>query len=635
MASIHINDTVLPDNPVHREAILETRRLIRAELRSATAPNLKKAQLLALLFGRSKRHVASLMDAADSTNPVQAAAQQLAAGAPSVVFGHDEFHIIQCQRFLYERIRCDKSLGRIVATDLGTLTALSRSLDMARSSEPILIEGGTGTGKGLLATAIHRKSGRDGEVLNFCAYGSRSELLADDLYGHERGAFPGARTKRLGLFEQAEGGTLVIDEIGELPLDLQASLLRVLETGTFRPLGGREKSVNVRLIATSRTSLAQLVREHKFREDLYFRLMGFRLHLPLLRDREHFFRGAHEEILKRISQPGAELQFTAAALDALCNYNWPGNLREFESVLRKALLYSGEHLIRIEHLPHQIRTRYLALSISERAQAFVFAQNHGEQLDAQLLTYRVERLVLTARKESVAREEEKGLVSLEEILRKVPDDDVEHKVKMKSLGEILHFIAEKRKTSDAIEALEQLSPPAGDETAPEVIKKALGQLHEDSHRLQEDAKKLPSIKSVLNSPWLRLLKRIDDNHRYLVDQGGDPSAPNVDAVKTPASLLNEVLILAKKHLTRLVGESDISLTPVEDALAFCSRRHSTWTEDEWRSLVANCRSKTEAVRVSGIDGRTISKFLRNLGIAENWGERLVVYSVSRPPKEQA
>ena len=228
------------------------------------------------------------------------------------------------------------------------MRALFRAIGrLAQAPLAVLITGETGTGKELVARALHRESPRARKpfiALNTAAI--PAELLESELFGHEAGAFTGAQRRHVGRFEQADGGTLFLDEIGDMPLPLQTRLLRVLAEGEFFRVGGRELiRVDVRVIAATHQDLEALVAEGRFRADLLHRLDVVRLQLPPLRERrgdiallaEHFLAGA----ARKLGAPAK--RFAAPALEALRAHDWPGNVRELENVCwRLAALAPGE-----------------------------------------------------------------------------------------------------------------------------------------------------------------------------------------------------------------------------------------------------------------------------------------------------
>ncbi len=237
------------------------------------------------------------------------------------------------------------SLGASAAGDL--VVCESRSMRdllelasrVARHNTTVLITGESGTGKEVLARAIHRMSPRSEQSFTAINCAAIPEhLLESELFGHVRGAFTGATADRAGLFELAHEGTLLLDEIGDLPLDLQAKLLRVLEEGELRRVGGREsKRVDVRVLAATAKPLEAAVERGEFRADLFYRLNVVRLHLPPLRERPedvpalltHFARQAATRL-------GHPVSITPSALDALTHHGWPGNVRELRNAVERA-----------------------------------------------------------------------------------------------------------------------------------------------------------------------------------------------------------------------------------------------------------------------------------------------------------
>jgi DNA-binding NtrC family response regulator len=222
----------------------------------------------------------------------------------------------------------------------------------------ILIEGESGTGKELIARAIHSNSVRaSGPFVPINCAAIPETLLESELFGYVRGAFTDAHKDRRGLFQEASGGVLFLDEIGEIPLSLQAKLLRVLEDKEIRPLGAnQEEKVDTRVVSASNSSLDQLVRSGKFRQDLYYRLNVIRIDLPPLRQRiedlpllvNHFI-GKFTETAKR-EVKGID----AAALAALQSHDWPGNIRELEHVLERAVLLGKNDTVGLDDLPPQL-----------------------------------------------------------------------------------------------------------------------------------------------------------------------------------------------------------------------------------------------------------------------------------------
>lgn len=230
--------------------------------------------------------------------------------------------------------------------------------DVAPSTASVLILGETGTGKELVANAIHYRSERVCMpfVALHCAALSEG-ILESELFGHEKGAFTGAIQSRKGRFELADGGTIFLDEVGEMSLKVQVKLLRVLEKGEFERVGGEKTiKVDVRLIAATNRNLEKEVAEGRFREDLFYRLNVITIHLPPLRERKedipvlsNFF------VVKYTKKYKKEIQgFTPHAMDTLCSYQWPGNVRELENIIERAIVLCKGTMITEEHLPGNI-----------------------------------------------------------------------------------------------------------------------------------------------------------------------------------------------------------------------------------------------------------------------------------------
>ncbi len=264
----------------------------------------------------------------------------------------------------------------------------SRMEAVARSEVPVVIHGETGTGKELVAAALHRLGPRGAGpfVAENCAAFAEG-VLQSELFGHERGAFTGAAGRRRGLFEMAHGGTLFLDEVGELPLPTQASLLRVLQDGTLRRVGGEQPvKVDVRVIAATHRDLARAVREGIFREDLYYRLRGAALSVPPLRD-----RAGDLELLVEHFLAGAPLRPTAAAWAALRAWRWPGNVRELRAEVLRWSVFCADRVtlsdlapdIRGETVPvrdeAEAEQRTLAEVVEEAERTAISATLHRER----------------------------------------------------------------------------------------------------------------------------------------------------------------------------------------------------------------------------------------------------------------
>ncbi|MTK53666.1 sigma 54-interacting transcriptional regulator [Paludibacter sp.] len=224
----------------------------------------------------------------------------------------------------------------------------------------VMIRGESGVGKELIAEAIHRASARkNGPFIKVNCSALPETLIESELFGHEKGSFTGANAQHVGRFEMADGGTIFLDEIGEVPLSIQVKLLRVLQQRQFERVGGTKTiDVNVRVITATNRNLEEMIRENKFREDFYYRINVFPIYVPALRERradipilvDHFI-----DKLNRINGTAVK-RITSGALDLLMMYHWPGNIRELENVIERAMVLSSDNVIRSYTLPPTLQT---------------------------------------------------------------------------------------------------------------------------------------------------------------------------------------------------------------------------------------------------------------------------------------
>jgi DNA-binding NtrC family response regulator len=221
---------------------------------------------------------------------------------------------------------------------------------IAPSDKPVLIEGESGTGKELVAQSIYRRSRRsDRPFVTVNCAALPEKLVESELFGHEKGAFTGATAAKPGLFELAHSGTLFIDEVGELPMSLQAKLLRVLEDGSFRRVGSvKEQRVDVRILAATNRNLATDVAEGRFREDLFYRINILSIQLPPLRERSGDVYLIVQSLL------GSEWNLADEAEQALLRYDWPGNVRQLRNAIERARVLADNETIRANDLPSEI-----------------------------------------------------------------------------------------------------------------------------------------------------------------------------------------------------------------------------------------------------------------------------------------
>jgi transcriptional regulator with GAF, ATPase, and Fis domain len=250
------------------------------------------------------------------------------------------------------------------------LTSLLQRVAPTQTS--VLLLGESGVGKEKVAEYVHQYSPRSEMPFVIVDCGTLGEsLIESELFGHEKGAFTGANNLKKGLFEAADGGTLFIDEIGELPLSLQTKLLRVLESGTIRRIGGTSYlKVNVRVIAATNKNLKEMVDKGEFRQDLYYRLSAFPINIPSLRERPDDIPALAEHFLLRMEEGDRFVPLSLEVIEVLLTYDYPGNVRELRNIVeRAAILAFGEELLRPEHIVFESERSPVALPAAQAAVA--------------------------------------------------------------------------------------------------------------------------------------------------------------------------------------------------------------------------------------------------------------------------
>jgi Nif-specific regulatory protein len=272
----------------------------------------------------------------------------------------DRQKLIEENSHLLQELKERHDFSHIVGTSNPMKQVYDQVSQVARSNATVLLRGESGTGKEMIANAIHYNSLRSKRPLVKINCAALPDTLIEaELFGHEKGAFTGADRFKRGRFEMAEGGTLFLDEIGDLPLQTQIKLLRVLQEREFERLGGTETiKTNIRLITATNKNLEEAIAKGEFREDLYYRLNVFTIFLPPLRERksdilllaEHFlekYEREHDKRIRRISTP---------AIDMLMAYHFPGNVRELENAIERAVLVCDSNVIHSHHLPPTLQT---------------------------------------------------------------------------------------------------------------------------------------------------------------------------------------------------------------------------------------------------------------------------------------
>ena len=255
------------------------------------------------------------------------------------------------------RFNNDQQLPEQIVAESPLMQAVFREVSLvAPSDSRVLITGESGVGKEVVADVIHAWSGRAaGPLVKVNCAAIPENLLESELFGHEKGAFTGAVAQRIGRFEQANGGTIFLDEIAEMPPTLQAKLLRVTQDGGFQRIGSNhEIRVNARILAATNRNLEEEVKKERFRMDLFWRLNAMEINVAPLRERREDILPLARQLLRKFSQGRARL--SASVEDYLEGYAWPGNVRELANAMERAALYSGSELILPEHLPARLRS---------------------------------------------------------------------------------------------------------------------------------------------------------------------------------------------------------------------------------------------------------------------------------------
>jgi DNA-binding NtrC family response regulator len=247
------------------------------------------------------------------------------------------------------------SQNGLIGRSAAFVDALATLRRAAPSQIPVLLLGESGTGKELFARALHQSSNRaQGPLVIVDCTGLSETLFESELFGHERGAFTGAAQRKIGLAETAHGGTLFLDEIGDVPLAMQVKLLRLIESGTFRRVGGVDTlRADFRLVAATHKPLREMVAQQTFRQDLYYRISAFPVRLPALRERRDDIPLLVESLLQRVAGE-TPMTVERAAMQQLTQYDYPGNIRELRNILDRARLFADDGVIRARDLPPEL-----------------------------------------------------------------------------------------------------------------------------------------------------------------------------------------------------------------------------------------------------------------------------------------
>lgn len=306
--------------------------------------------------------------------------------------------------YLLEKMRRTRAASTQPAAAglVGRSPAFNRMLELIQRVAPgettVLLLGETGTGKELVARAIHESSARStGAFVPVECSGLSEALFESELFGHEKGAFTGAHSRKSGLVEAAAGGTLFLDEVGDIPLSQQVKLLRLLETGTFRRVGGIEAlKADFRLILATHRNLDNQVRNNTFRQDLYYRISAFPVDLPSLQERDGDLELLIDTLLRRLS-PDRALALSDTALDCLRRYPFPGNIRELRNILERASILADGNTLLPEHLPARCRCTQRTAEAASSDDIVTLEEHERRYLIKALAAFRGDRQQLAER----------------------------------------------------------------------------------------------------------------------------------------------------------------------------------------------------------------------------------------------
>lgn len=285
------------------------------------------------------------------------------------------------------RSELTKGYGQIIGKSQAMKEVVQLVDRVSASNATVLITGESGTGKEVVAVSVHQASPR--RDMPFVAVNCAAlpeHLLESELFGHEKGAFTGAVARKMGRFELADKGTIFLDEIAEMPLNMQAKLLRFLQEKTFERVGGTETlHVDVRVVAATNRNIMEAISKGDFREDLYYRLNVVPIHLPPLRERKEDVPLLVEHFLKKFQPTYLVDKISPGAMEMLCNYNWPGNIRELQNVIERAAIICQGSEIQPDHLPKELQSTQKQATIAGPVVNFPEEGINLEDVEKQLI----------------------------------------------------------------------------------------------------------------------------------------------------------------------------------------------------------------------------------------------------------
>ena len=310
-----------------------------------------RARIGAMALGRHQRRTYTAEDVEFMGEVAKLVAMAVENAMAFGQIGQLNAKLAEERLYLESEIKAEHPFEEIIGNSSVLRRALQQLEVVASTNSTVLLLGETGTGKELLARAIHdRSSRRERTFVKINCAAIPSGLLESELFGHERGAFTGAIAQKIGRFEVADGGTLFLDEVGEISLELQPKLLRVLQEQEFERIGSTKTvKVDVRLIAATNRDLVRMVEEHRFRDDLYYRLNVFPIHIPPLRERPEDIPSLVRYFVQRLARPmNRQVEvIPSETMEALSRYRWPGNVRELANLIERAIILSPGRTLQV------------------------------------------------------------------------------------------------------------------------------------------------------------------------------------------------------------------------------------------------------------------------------------------------
>jgi DNA-binding NtrC family response regulator len=548
-------------------------------------------------------------------------------GVRRLVLPCDRPFIDKCHRWLQHLKDNEPAFHAIVATDLETLLVLSEARRLAtahappeigKASEPIpiFLEGETGTGKDMLARAIHeiwkREGSARGTFVPVHVAGMTTALINDELFGHAKGAYTDARTARMGRLEEANGGTLFIDEVGDLPHDAQVRLLRFTQEQAISRLGDPEVlNMRVRLISATLHPLEERVAAGTFRRDLFHRLRVGHLRLPPLRERAGFFDSGLGDLLRGLGQQ-TPLPLARSALDALEMQAWEGNLRELVSVLRQAIASAGGQVIRLIDLPPRIQQRYLQSRTAIRVIGDVEEPLGPEAPTDELVRerfgaaiQRVEEIPIPAPNET--------LNSLRNFLSAIPDPDQSHQESLAAITvqiKRVQLAEQKKEIAGTWEEVARLARhPEAQRRAAEQAQKS----REIAKRDQDEVSKRGAALEIEHIPWMRLAEEL----RQLPLFAETPLATILQGLVGLTRIVYSLAPRTGQDIRAIIASRGFAGLREEIALLAKQSRWSRpagqparWTKAQWKEIVDTFPSQAAAAREMSLDVSTVARNLK-------------------------